>query len=196
MHVGDVADVILNESNDSKMAPTGLSPTSHQVASVKAESSVDPLPARSDYDVDDVFALFSQATGTPKTDLSSFKVTEFMLVSDFCDLQRMFQDNNDQALVSAMSSLVVSPSPKKPTPRPLVPLRTTPVRNRKYYLVSVGKRTGVFDSWLVPISFIIAVLNPFLTGRMFKALHLGFPEVVRSRTPHAVRPRKPMKLLS
>jgi hypothetical protein len=63
----------------------------------------------------------------------------------------IFQDDDqddDQVIISAMASLVVSPSPKKPTAPPVSPF-TSPVKSRKFYVVSVGKCTGVFDSWYV-----------------------------------------------
>ncbi|KAI0245297.1 hypothetical protein BJV78DRAFT_1139590, partial [Lactifluus subvellereus] len=46
----------------------------------------------------------------------------------------------------AMMSLIVSSTSSKPAP--LTSPFTSPGKHRKYYVISAGKRTGVFDSWL------------------------------------------------
>jgi hypothetical protein len=78
----------------------------------------------------------------------------------------MLQDNADQVLISAMTSLVVSSSSRTPAlPIPAFPISSfaSPGRRRKFYVVSVGKRTGVFDNWSVlPLVFLIAMIYLFL----------------------------------
>jgi hypothetical protein len=64
---------------------------------------------------------------------------------------RAFQYNDDEALICAMASIAVS-SP--PTP---VPTITTPGKGGKHYVVSVGRRTGVFDNWFVPSLILLAL---------------------------------------
>ena len=94
----------------------------------------------------------------------------------------MLQGSTDQVLISAMASLVVSSSSKKPS----LPVSafTSSVRRRKYYVVSVGKRTGVFDNWFVhPLVFHIAVIYSFLSGRMFINSQTELEALVKNPTP-------------
>jgi hypothetical protein len=97
-----------------------------------------------------------------------------------------FQDNDDEGLISAMGSLIVSSPPRKPAP--LVSPRTTPGKRQKYYVVSAGKRTGVFDSW-----FVLSLSRKILThltnriGHMFIVSQPGSAEAARSHTRRTMR---------
>ena len=52
-----------------------------------------------------------------------------------------------------MASLIVSSSSRNPGLS--VSSFPSPGRRRKYYVVSVGKRTGVFDNWSVLLSYLL-----------------------------------------
>jgi len=66
------------------------------------------------------------------------------------------QDDDAQSLLcNAMQSLAVSPS--SPNSVPSSP-SATPGRRKKYYVVSAGKRAGVFDNWFVYFFFISVLL--------------------------------------
>ena len=69
-----------------------------------------------------------------------------------------------------MASLVILSSSKKPSLP--VSAYTSSVRCHKYYVVSVGKRTGVFDNWFVHLLvFRIAVIYSFLSCQSRESVH-------------------------
>jgi hypothetical protein len=103
----------------------------------------------------------------PKADLISSKamaliVSLFMVINcSNSTYHGMFQDNNEELVCRAMASFVIS-SPPTLAPRKLThttALFTTPERQQKYYVVSAGKRTGVFDSWLYLTLLILIPLS-------------------------------------
>ncbi|KAF8483376.1 hypothetical protein DFH94DRAFT_679922 [Russula ochroleuca] len=53
-------------------------------------------------------------------------------------------DYNDHELIDAMTSLIVLPPPSTP---PFFSLFTTSTMPQKFYIVFVGKCTGIFDDW-------------------------------------------------
>jgi hypothetical protein len=107
----------------------------------------------------------------------------------------MHQENDtDGVLITAMASLVVSSSPRK-TVFPVSSLRS-PGRRRKFYVVSVGKRTGVFESWFVlPLVFLIAVIYLFLSGRMFINSQVESVGIVRNPTLRTMKPGRSTAIL-
>ncbi|KAF8501151.1 hypothetical protein F5888DRAFT_1632916 [Russula emetica] len=62
-----------------------------------------------------------------------------------------YEDNSEELICRAMTSFVISlpltPALRKSAVHTTSPF-TPPGRRQKYYVVSAGKRTGVFDSWL------------------------------------------------
>lgn len=54
-----------------------------------------------------------------------------------------------------MASFTISESPPPKKSAHTTSPFTTPGRRRKYYVVSAGKCTGVFDSWLYSTSYIL-----------------------------------------
>ncbi|KAF8498959.1 hypothetical protein F5888DRAFT_1802375 [Russula emetica] len=68
-----------------------------------------------------------------------------------CSNSTYYEDNSEELICRAMTLFVIS-SPLTPAPRKSAVHTTSPFtppgRQQKYYVVSAGKRTGVFDSWL------------------------------------------------
>lgn len=70
-----------------------------------------------------------------------------------------------------MASLVVA-SPLRKLTTPASPT-TSPRKHKKYYVVSAGKRTGVFDSWYVPLPCIFPMDWQFLNRPYVQSLISG-----------------------
>jgi hypothetical protein len=132
------------------------------------KSIVDPIPVHTvsdDLGVDKVSTSVSPVTGS----LPSKAMTTFVLVF-LVTYHGTFQDYNDHELIDAMTSLIVLPPPSTP---PFFSLFTTSTMPQKFYIVFVGKCTGIFDDWYVPnLFFLIPVIYLFRTGRSSVASHL------------------------
>jgi hypothetical protein len=69
-----------------------------------------------------------------------------------CTYHQVLQDSDAQSsLCNSMFSLSVSSNPSNPVPSSP---SATPGRGQKYYVVSVGKCSGVFDNWFALYFFL------------------------------------------
>lgn len=122
-----------------------------------------------------------------------------------------FQDNSDDELICrAITSCVISSPPRKsaqtasPFTASSFPRRsaqttlpfTTPGKRQKYYVVSIGKRTGVFDSWLYLALYILFHMIYYLfSGHTSRASPLELVEIAKSPTQRTTRPAMSIKIL-